>query len=183
VSTGRFTRFLKARNGAVLAEFAAMLPVFIALLLGGVDVARLAFLQQKLDRAAGTVGDLVSQAQTLTTDQLDDIFLATQPILEPFPTAPGVVIITSVSASNGQPPVINWQKLGGGDLVVDSQIGKPGDPPTLPQGFVVRDGETVIIAEAFYNFTPLFLPNVVLARQLYHRAMLRPRLGTLTTLN
>jgi len=175
-------RFARGEDGTSLAEFAIMVPIMTTLLLGGVDVARLAFLQQKLDRAASTVGDMVSQGQTITTAQLNDIFNSVAPVIQPFPTGPGLVIVTSVGASGGAAPVINWQRSGGGSLAATSAIGQPGQAPVLPTGFTVRDGETVIIAESFYDFTPIFLPATVLPRQVYHRAMYRPRLGSLTTI-
>lgn len=176
-------RFARTGEGTTLAEFAIMVPILMTLLLGGVDVARLAFLQQKLDRAASTVADMVSQGQTITTAQLNDIFQSVTPILEPFSIAPGVVIVTAVGASGGNAPAIDWQRSGGGSLAATSAIGQPGQPPTLPTGFTVSDGETVIIAESFYDFTPLFLPALILPRQIYHRAMYRPRLGSLTSIS
>lgn len=175
-------RFLRAEDGTSLAEFAIMVPILTTLLLGGVDVARLVVLQQKLDRTASTVADMVSQGQTITTAQLNDIFNSVAPVIQPFPTGPGIVIVTSVGASGGAAVAINWQRSGGGSLAATSQIGRPGQAPTLPTGFVVRDGETVIIAESFYNFTPIFLPATVVPRQIYQRAMYRPRLGSLTTI-
>jgi Flp pilus assembly protein TadG len=179
---GMCRRFSRADQGATLAEFAIAVPILTMLLLGGVDIARFAFLQQKLDRATSAVGDMVSQGQTITTAQLDDIFRAVAPVIQPFPTDPGIVIVTSVGASDGGPATINWQRAGGGSLAAVSAIGLPGNPPALPTGFVVRDGETVIVAESFYDFTPLFLPGIVVPRRVYHRVFYRPRLGTLNTI-
>lgn len=176
-------RFSRADDGTTLAEFAITVPILTTLLLGGVDIARFAFLQQKLDRAASAVGDMVSQGQTITTAQINDIFRAVAPVIQPFPTDPGIVIVTSVGASGGGPATINWQRSGAGSLAATSAIGQPGSPPTLPTGFVVRDGETVIIAESFYDFTPLFLPDIVVPRRVYHRVFYRPRLGSLTTIS
>jgi hypothetical protein len=65
---------------------------------------------------------------------------------------------------------------------ISSQIGAVGADATLPAGFVVRDGENVIITEVYYNFSPLFAPDIIQPQNLYHRAMFRPRFGTLTTL-
>lgn len=176
-------RFRRADEGSTLAEFAVLTPILTTLLLGGVDIARFAFLQQKLDRAASAVGDMVSQGQTITTAQINDIFSAVAPVIQPFPTAPGVVIVTSVGASGGAPATINWQRSGGGNLAATSAIGLPGSPPALPTGFVVRDGETVIISESFYDFSPLFLPDIVVPRRVYHRVFYRPRLGSLNTIS
>jgi Flp pilus assembly pilin Flp len=181
--TGLLQRFARAERGATLAEFAIMVPLLTTMLMGGVDVARLSYLDQKLDRAASTVADMVSQGQSISAAQMTDIFNSVSPIMDPFPIAPGLIIVTSVAATNGTAAAIEWQQTGGGSLAVNSVIGKPGKPPVLPTGFVVRDGETVIIAESFYNFTPLFLPALILPSQIYHRAMYRPRLGSLLSIS
>jgi hypothetical protein len=53
---------------------------------------------------------------------------------------------------------------------------------TLPTGFVVADGQTIIVAEVFYDYVPWILGNITGATQIYHRALFRPRYGGLTTL-
>ena len=43
--------------------------------------------------------------------------------------------------------------------------------------------DTLIAAEVYFNYTPLFNLPIMPAQQLYHTAYFRPRLGSLTTLN
>jgi hypothetical protein len=42
---------------------------------------------------------------------------------------------------------------------------------------------TLIAAEVYFNYTPLFDLPIMPATQLYHTAYFRPRLGSLNTLN
>ena len=58
------------RRGALLVETAMTIPVLITMVLGGIEVTRFVLLRQSLDRAATTVGDLVSQAPKLTEDDI-----------------------------------------------------------------------------------------------------------------
>lgn len=176
--------FRDDRQVVVLAEMAMAMPVVIVLALGGFEIARFTLVQQKLDRLSVTVADMVAQAETISTGQLDQIFAATGPILAPFTmSTDGVVIVSSVSATGGTGARVAWQRRGGGTLVESSPLGAASQPATLPAGFVVRDGENAIIAEAFYDFVPMFIPDLVPPRRLYHRAMFRPRFGALTALN
>lgn len=180
----RWRAFAADSRAVVLAEMAMAMPVIIALALGGFEIARFILLQQKLDRLAVTVADMVSQSESITAGQLDQIFAATGPIMTPFVIGgDGVVIVSSVSATNGQGARVSWQRSGGGSLVEASELGAVSQAATLPTGFVVRDGENAIIAEAYYDFTPMFVPDLVPARRLYHRALFRPRFGALTSLN
>ena len=177
---------VRDKAGVAIAEFALAFPFLVLLLLGGFEIGRYVLLEQKLESVAVQTADLVSQAQTISTSELDDIFLAANSIMTPFSLdSQGVIIVTSVSASGGQPAKVNWQRAGGGTGSATSLIGTPGGNATLPTGFVVRNGESVIIAEAFYNFAPILnFPLVPLsAKQLYSEGLYRPRFGSLSTLN
>ncbi|MGB8275358.1 MAG: TadE/TadG family type IV pilus assembly protein, partial [Alphaproteobacteria bacterium] len=175
--------FLRDKAGTVIAEFAMAFPLLILLVLGGFEIGRYVLLQQKLSGTSLAMADMVSQAKTLTAADVDALFQAVDPMLTPFSMGDkGVVIITSISASGGQVPKINWQRKGGGTLSAVSLLGQPGGNATLPPGFVVRDGENMIAAEVFYNYTPIMnYPMIPMtAHQLYNEALYRPRFGALT---
>jgi hypothetical protein len=139
-------------------------------------------LHQKLDRLGVAASDLVSQGETITNAQLADIFSATGLIAEPFTIgADGVVIVSSIYRTGGV-TTIRWQRNGTGSLSATSRLGAEGAPPAFPTGFVLKDGESVIFAEVFYQFRPMFAPDLVPASTLYHRAIFRPRRGTLDTI-
>ena len=170
------------RTGSALIELGAVLPILVLLAMGGTEIARYALLNQKLDRVASTMGDLVAQSETLTAAQVDTLFAATAPVVWPFDmTQGGTVIVSSVSLQGGVAR-INWQRRGGGALTAASKIGVAGGVATLPTGMVVRTGDTLIIAEVWFNFAPVLYPEVAPAARLYHSAFFRPRLGSLNAL-
>ncbi len=179
----KLRHLLHDRQGVAMVEFAAFLPVLVLLLLGGVDLARFIIVNQKMDRVAAGMGDLVAQSQTLTTAQLNDIYAATYYIARPFDfTGNGVVIVSSVSLVGGVLRV-NWQSRGSGSLVANSKIGNQGGVATLPSGMTVTGNDTLIAAEVYFNFTSFFGLTVVPNTQIYHSSYFRPRLGSLNTLN
>jgi hypothetical protein len=174
---------LRDRRGLVFAEAAISLSVLSLTTLGGVEIGRYVLLTQKLDRVAASAADLASQGQTVSVSDLNNIYSATSEILKPFSlNGTGTVIVSSVSATGTNPPVVDWQQVGGGTISVGSAIGTAGGNATLPPELAIRPGEEVIVAEVYYNFTPWLAPNVAPATQLYHRAFFRPRQGLLTTL-
>lgn len=179
----RLRRPLADRAGAVMAEFAIATPVLLVLLLGGVDLSRLIILNQKLDRVASGLGDLVAQADEITQSQMNQIFDATTHVTSPYDfNTSGKVIITSMSVSGGVPR-INWQSSGGGGLTVASRIGTgAGSTVVLPQGLTVTGTDTLIAAEVFFEYEPLFGLGMVHGAELYHRSFFRPRVGSLKTL-
>lgn len=170
-------------TGLAMVEFAACLPLLAALLLGGVDISRFIMVSQKMNRVASGMGDLVAQAKTLSTADLTNIYAATAYVASPFDFQNnGVVIITSISLIGGVMK-INWQSSGSGTLSVASKIGVTGGTAKLPAGLTVSGNDTLIAAEVYFNFTPLFNLPIIPAQQLYHTAYFRPRLGSLNSLN
>jgi Flp pilus assembly protein TadG len=178
-------KFSSDRRGALIAEFAAAMPVLVILLLGGVEVSRFALLNQRMDRLATVMGDLVAQAETLSENDVTQLFQATGHVAWPFDMATkGNVIISSISIPAppaAQTPKITWQRHIGG-LVSSSQIGAQNAAPTLPGGLTVATGQTLIVAEVYYDFSPMLIGSLVLAHRIYHRAFFRPRIGALTAL-
>lgn len=174
-------RLMRACRGAVATEFAMAMPVIMLIVLGGSEIARYALLHQKLARAAVTMADLVSQAEEISEADITQLFAAVDPVMKPFSMgANGVVILSSVTASGGDPAQVAWQRSGGGTLTpASSGLGTEGGAASLPAGFVVRDGETAIVAEVFYSFAPLFTAGLVPVNTIYQRALFRPRFGSL----
>jgi Flp pilus assembly protein TadG len=176
-------------RGGLIAEFAAAMPVLVILLLGGVEVSRFALLNQKMDRLATAMGDLVAQAETLSETELSQLFLASRHVASPFDIQErGAVIVSSMSipppvqvGDPPSPPKITWQRKTGG-LLATSQIGAQGAGPALPTGLALAEKQTIIAAEVYYDFKPLLIGALVPAQQIYHRAFFRPRLGALTAL-
>lgn len=181
------TLLRRDRRGTLLVELAMAMPILVAIMLGGFEISRYVLLHQKLDRTVTSVGDLVSQAAAITEADMDSIFEAVQYVFSPFELGDkGIVIVSSIGRDGTDPPHINWQRSGAGSLGTSSGIGVEGGNAALPAGFTIEAGETVIVAEVFYEFAPLMWPDVfegaMLSDVFYHRAFFRPRLAPLDTI-
>src|SRR5262245_5495138 len=90
--------------GNVAVEFALALPVLLLMMLASAELGRFVLLNQKIDRIAITMSDLVARAETLSDSDLDDIFSAATQVAQPFDLVGrgGVTIsaITNVSGNN-----------------------------------------------------------------------------------
>jgi len=181
----RIRRFWQERRGSLLVETAMMISVLSLTSLGGLELARYTLLHQKLERIAASIGDLIAQPEFLDETDVVNIFEAIKEVAKPFEMGPnGKVIVSSIGASGGSGPVLNWQRLGGGALSATSQIGiTEGAAANLPAGLTIIDGETIIVAEVFYYYTPLIYDGLVQNSSISHTAFFRPRLGTLTTIS
>jgi len=171
------------RRGVAATEFALTLPIWITMLLGTADGSYMMLVNEKTDRIAYSVTDIVTQYQTVSKANLNDIVQASTQLMNPFTFGNlGVVIISSVYQPAGKTPVIEWQYTGGGTLVKTSKIGTTGGTPTLPNGLTLNDNDNVIITEVFYNWTPLFVSaNLFSSNTVYRFAVYKPRLSPLIT--
>ncbi|MGH6895580.1 MAG: TadE/TadG family type IV pilus assembly protein [Geminicoccaceae bacterium] len=173
-------RLLACRAGSVAVEFALAAPVLILLMLASAELGRFVFLNQKMDRVATTISDLVARAETIDESQLADIFAAVGEVASPFDlTDSGVVIVSSVTNLDGDGAIVAWQRSGAGSYSGTSQIGTESDDATLAGDFEVREGETAIVAEVYFDFAPFLSELIVAPQVIYRTAYHRPRLGTL----
>lgn len=160
-----------------------MLPILTTLLLASVEIGRYAILYQKVDRVASTMGDLVSQSQTITSTDISNLMAAVPNIMTPYSLATlGKVIVSQVGIVSGVAKV-NWQRTGGGTYNGTSKVGTAGTNATLPSGLTVSATESLIVAEVYYSFSPFFFSKVAPAKILYRPAYFRPRIGQLSVIN
>lgn len=181
-----FTRLFRQEDGAILVETAFVLPILISMLLGTVEVGRYLIANQKVERAAASIGDLVSQSpDTVTLADMNLLFGIVPHITSPYDLqADGRVMITAVTRGDDDDDqaMVAWQMTGMGTLSVNSQIGSTGQVATLPAGFELPTGETLIISEAWYDYNAIFFEAIDPTGPMYHRAFYRPRLSNLDTM-
>ncbi len=181
-----FSRFIKDNRGVAAIELAIVLPMMMTLFLGVVEISNFVLINERTEKMAHTVADVVAQGEAITVAELDNILSATSEIMKPFPfNERGHVIITAVHREPNDTPKVAWQYEGGGTLQnTHSNFGGPGFASPLPEGFILNEKETVIIAEIYYAHENLVTnmfngsnPN------LYKYAFYKPRLGALDVIS
>lgn len=178
----RLSQFIRSGEGVSLVEFALVLPMLVLVLLGGFEIARFMLLNQNLSRLATNTSDLVSRTDSISADEIDQVFEAARHILSPFALGTqGTIFVSSVSVEGVTTPMVNWQHSSAAMPTVSSAVGVPGEPATLPQGLELREDQDIIVAEVFYDYEP-FLGFVTASKQIYNFAVHRPRFGPLTVL-
>lgn len=169
-------RFVAERRGIAAVEFALVAPVLILFLLGTAEIAIYALLQLKVQHAADSMADLTAREPELTAAKLNDLFDAVAHIVAPA-NAPAdrVVIVTCTGSRGSAVPHVLWRRSGAGTLSATSEIGTVNGRAHLPEDLVVRDGETVIVAEMYYRYRSSFLgliPDNTIRRVAYYRSRL-----------
>lgn len=180
-------------SGLALVEFALVLPLLLYICLGIIEFSRLAIIHQKLDKAANSMADFVTQGTCISTGDMDTFTSALNNILRPF-AFDGSVIFSSLVNSSGaigpcasnQPGCISWQYRSAGSD--GSHIGTAGANAALPGSYVVLPGQNAIVAELSLDYEPMlalsstFIPGLG-SHNIYKIVVYKPRQGTLTTID
>lgn len=177
-------------RGVAALEFVILLPIYLMLVFGMLEVYQFFRTVGVIDRTAFSLGSLVAQkAMLIDNSSATDannigIFWAIAPQLAtPLDMqGNGTVIITDVKDAGNATPVIAWQRTSPWGTGA-SQLGKS----PLPSGFPFYAGDNTIVVEVYYRFAPFhalqtFWPNAPGAVNLYRRAYFRPRFQNLDTL-
>jgi Flp pilus assembly pilin Flp len=175
-------RLLRDERGFAAAEFGLALPILVTMLMGCFEAGRLILLHQKLDRAATSVADLVTQESSLTATMLSDFYLAAERQTMPFDLpAVGHVFVSSVFLEDvEEEPKVRWQCDGGGALTGQtSLVGTEDGDATLPSTFTLVQGENAIVAEVLYNYQPFLFDGIFEPHVLRHTSYTKPRLDDL----
>lgn len=177
---GCFVRRIRSDNRGIAAvEFAMIVPIMFFLLVGAVEFSQALTVDRRVTQSASSTADLVARApsQGLTVTQVDNELKIIEQLIEPYSLAALTVKITSVKANSvpGNPGAVNY--------VVDWSRDNRGGTPyarntnyaSIPAGLLVA-GESVIVAEAAYNYTPLIFNYFIeSAFSLEEKFYLKPR--------
>src|SRR5262245_39669618 len=66
-------RFCQGEDGAVLIEFALVVPIMVILFIGLVEFSEAFTVSRKLATTVSTISDLVAQEATISCGELDDV--------------------------------------------------------------------------------------------------------------
>jgi Flp pilus assembly protein TadG len=157
------------QRGSAAVEFALIAPVAILLYCGFAELTMAMMAERRAAHAASVVADLVAQSTQVTGAQMTDIFNISNAILNPFPTAPLRLRVTSVTADVNGIPRVTWsQGHGMGALTNGTQVA--GFPANL-----LVAGDSVIQADVQYAYTSplrMTLPNALTFNDTFY---LKPR--------
>lgn len=185
-----------SRRGVAALEFAFVAPMLVLLLLGGVDV--MIWFQNKfrLDNAAGALGNMVAQAETLSLSAFPASFCSNSAAaLNYFAVASqltnplvvcgtdGATIVSGIQ-NDGTTTKVIWQERTG-DAGYQSLFGTPGNAASLPKGYTVPSGHSIITTELYSGVTPWKYSLAIMGTPgpsyLYAYSVFEPRSGKLVT--
>ncbi len=159
VRKGRFA-FLARDEGAVLVEAAIVIPILLMMFVGMVEFSQAFTARRKVVAVVSTVADLVAQRMSVGASDLVDIVSISNSLMAPFSAAPLGITIASVGfdANNNIATLwsCSWSSISGTPSCTEPQQGcsASGASFTLPAGLLTQAGNSIIVAQATYNYKP-----------------------------
>ncbi|MFC5067528.1 TadE/TadG family type IV pilus assembly protein [Flaviflagellibacter deserti] len=146
-----FRTFRRDERAIAATEFALLLPTIIGLMVGTFEVARAVSAKSKVSQMTGAIGDLISQKNSVTSSNLNDLINGTSNILQPLPTTGATVDVQSiVYDTSTKKYYVDWtlHKVGSGSAQTNGANSdyQGADPP----------GAATIKVTVTYDFEPTF---------------------------
>jgi Flp pilus assembly protein TadG len=145
-------RLWRDRQGIAATEFAMILPFMFLLLIGMAEITGAMNHDRKVSRISNAIADLVAQAQTVTTGELDGVLDLGEKILAPYPADELSIVVASVSFDEDGEASVDWS--------YDSTGGAPwtdgaAPPITLPDTINIAN-TSIVVSVATLGYEPPF---------------------------
>lgn len=159
-------RWIREERGAALPEFALLLPILLAMLMGSYDLGRALTINQKVISSSQIIADLITRNPSIDAQMLDDIILAGQMALDPFSREAMGYDIVSIQFDEDNDPFTLWR-------VTDNMSGND-DVFSRADGLGVEN-EGVVAVTVSYIYQPFFTAFLRDEIRMEEIAMLRGR--------
>jgi Flp pilus assembly protein TadG len=169
-------RFRRDKRGVAAIEFAMVVPLMVMMFVGTVEFSQAITVDRRVSQVASSTADLVARAKSLSPTEMNGIMDVIEQLVKPYDHTLLKLTVLNVQAS---PSDVNTTKVcwsyshngGTGSYPKDSSY-------ELPAG-VVEAGDSVIVAEVSYAYTPLIFDYFIkTTKTLEEKFYLKPRLSS-----
>jgi Flp pilus assembly protein TadG len=177
--SGLLARLRRDTGGMAAIEFGMIVPIMFFLFVGTIEFSQALTVDRRLTLAASSTADLIARAPNsgLSPEQVDRDLKIVEQLIAPYELQRLSVKVMSVIAQGtpGDPDALTYTV----DWSRDNDGGTPHprgeEYQDIPQGLLIA-GESVIVSEATYNYTPLIFNYFIQsAFNMTERFFMKPR--------
>jgi Flp pilus assembly protein TadG len=174
---GRFLELAKSDDRGVAAvEFAMIVPIMFVLFVGSVEFSQAITVDRRVTQVASSTADLVARTKSTSTSEMNGIMEIIAQLMAPYSATPLKLTILNVYSdpNNASDTKVCWSYNHNGGAVNYTN----GQSYSLPTG-VVQAGESVIVADVTYTYTPLIFDYFIKSATTFTETFyLKPRLSS-----
>lgn len=173
---GPVRNFWRCVRGVAAVEFGFIAPIMLIMLLGAVEVTRAVSIDRRFALVASTIADLVAREEQLSADDVDAIYEIVAQVMSPFDTEPLKISIVPVKGRGAE--TVSY--VSPSNLPTYNNASQPGrcQAVQIGDGLIDRGfgpADSVIVVNATYHFSSLFLGDGIAGGNWEHQAFAKPR--------
>ena len=161
--------------GMAAVEFGLIAPVMLIMLIGTIEISRAISIDRRFGLATAMVGDLVAREEDMTSANLNAIYDIVEHVMAPYDATKLKIAVIPVKADSNDK---TNTKVYATDANRPSYNGKALPAYAANYGLnagLVDEGESVIVVESSYDFSPLLVNDLIAAKTWTDKAVLSPR--------
>lgn len=150
----RASAFYHCSRAIAAVEFALLLPILLSLFMGTFELTRAIEVNRKVNNAANTVADLVTQTDMAALQgSLSEIMSAGQFMMSPFEQAGLEIVVSAIRLDTDGNPEVQWSITCYG-----TRLATNAPPPAKyqPLNTLYAEDVDLIVAEASYQYQGVF---------------------------
>jgi Flp pilus assembly protein TadG len=165
-----FRRMAGDTRGVSAVEFALILPIMLTLYITGNELSHALTLSRKVTHVTSTVGDLVTQAKTISAADMTSILNVAASLMTPYSTTPLKIVVSGITIDSSNVARVTWSSaLNEVPLVVNKVV------TSMLPATVKAPSTFLITAQVHYLYTPSIGYNITGSFDLHDQFYLRPR--------
>ena len=142
-------RFREEARGVAAVEFAFIAPIMILLFVGTIELSAGVATNRKLSRLSSTIGDLITQSQTLTQNDINNIMDVSSKIMYPYKD-PVTIVVTGIEINSSGQAKVKWSQS-----EPTGSAKATGSNYTVPTK-IKKANTFLVAAEVSTSYTPSF---------------------------
>lgn len=176
IGTRILVRRLKDNIAGIAAvEFGLVAPVMLIMLIGTIEISRAISIDRRFGLATAMVGDLVAREEDMTADNLNAIYDIVAHVMSPYDSSNlKLAVIPVKAASNNKTNTKVYASLTNRPSLHGHTAPAGCADYGLSSG-LVDQGESVIVVESSYDYSPLIVNDLIAAKTWTDKSVLSPR--------
>lgn len=178
-----FGRFARNSDGVAAVEFALLAPLMLTLMLGALEITQSIWADGKVEQATSTIGDLVSRAPQMDNNEMLALGAAGPLIMDPNPQNDLKFTVTSIigcfedttDPDSKLEYYVLWSKVWQNNQLSNSTYQNGALFTKQPEDLDILDGDTLIVTEGFYTYSPTISRKVGQSWEMGGYAFHQPR--------
>ncbi|MFI4976082.1 MAG: TadE/TadG family type IV pilus assembly protein [Caulobacterales bacterium] len=160
-----WSRWRLDERGVAAVEFALILPILLALYLGGYEISQAAATYRKVADTTVELANVTTQFTQVTPGNIDTVMAASAQIMSPYSTTNLTIVLSEITTDAGNNATVTWSRAYNGATALT-----PGANVTMPAGLATANSNYIQV-QTHYLYVPVigstYVGSMPMSDQIY----------------